>query len=66
MLLEITSIVIITGHGTDNIFLHTTLPDGCWPYTDTATATINVARGSAVDYVEKNFPGVGYKLTSSI
>ena len=39
----------------DRIFLETTLPDSCWPYTEDLTIRIDAANGSGLSYVKRNF-----------
>jgi len=56
--IEVTQIVILTGSGTDKILLHTTLPEGVYPYTGNGYMTIDAARGTGYAYAKKHFPGI--------
>lgn len=60
---EITSITIIRlRQGMDRVSLHTTLPDSS--YADIGSLDMNFPcpRGSAEDYVKRNFPGVPFHI----
>lgn len=35
---------------------------GCYPFTEHATLSMNVAAGTAEEYLEKNLPGVPFEL----
>ena len=53
---DATKIVVLQGRGTDQIFFHTTLPLGLWPFHDTgASFRIEVAAKTGPNYVETNF-----------
>jgi hypothetical protein len=57
-MIKITKITILTGSGTDQLILHTELPEGVWPFASTATLTLHIARGKGEEYVKTNFPNV--------
>ena len=59
---KITQITVLGSFGTDKLILHTDLPDGCWPYAESATLTLDVAHGQGEAYCEANFPGVPVKV----
>jgi hypothetical protein len=49
-------------HGTDTLYLYTELPNGVWPFHGPATLKLEIARGFAEEYCEKNFPGVPHEV----
>lgn len=42
----------------DDIFFHTDLPNGCWPYDDKAVCKMNVAHGTGKEYCMTHFPKI--------
>jgi hypothetical protein len=58
MKIEITKAVAVSASGTDAIYLYTDLPCGTWPYEGVSTATVNVAQGTAEDWLKVNLPDV--------
>lgn len=53
---KITKITVLTGSGTDQIRLETSLPLGVWPYKDyPQTLRMEVSRGMGEEYVRENF-----------
>lgn len=49
-------IVVRSGH-MDDILLLTDLPDPCYPFTGTQTATMKAQAGKGESYCAKHFPG---------
>lgn len=63
-MVKVLSITLLRmSHGPDKLILKFDFPDGGYPFTENATATMNVARGKGQAYCEKNFPGIPVKLT---
>jgi hypothetical protein len=61
--LKITHIVTVRQqHGTDTTYLHTTLPNGIWPFHGPATLKLDIARSFAEEYCAKNFPGIQHEV----
>lgn len=53
--IDVGKITVLSGFGTDKIIIETDLPNGIYPYTGNATVTLEVARGTGIDYVRKQF-----------
>jgi hypothetical protein len=51
-------IVILTGSGSNKIWIHTNLPSAIWPFTDTLTLSAEAAADTGADFVKKHFPGI--------
>lgn len=62
MNIRVTSITAVVGRGCDRLFLHTDLLEGTYPFKGAAVLTLDVARGSYVEYCAANFPGVPLKV----
>jgi hypothetical protein len=62
MNISVTDCVVVTGSGPDRILLHTTLPDGCWPYEGKQTIKMEVAAGTAEEYLKKNLGFLPFKI----
>ena len=61
MNLQITKIVCVRiKAGGDHVYLHTTLPQGVWPFEGTASLHLDLARGTSKEYCATNFPNVPY------
>lgn len=58
MKFEVTHITILTGSGADHLYLHTTLPEGCYPYSGHASVRLEVAAGAGSAYVAEHLPDV--------
>jgi hypothetical protein len=63
--ITVSRIMVIRTGGTDKVALDTTLPSGVWPYEGVATVYLDLARGSAEDYLAKNFSGVPFEVVGS-
>jgi hypothetical protein len=54
--INIKSVTLLrTDHSPDYLFLHTDLPEGCFPYKDKATLRLEVAAGHGEKYLMDNF-----------
>lgn len=62
MEIEINKIICVRGAGADVLLLETTLPNGCYPFTGTATVKMDVAAETAEKYCEENFSSVELKI----
>lgn len=64
MTIEITveSIQVIRGHGPDDVFLHINLPNGIYPYNGKTFVKLQVAAGTAEEYLDKHFPEMDYQI----
>ena len=51
--LNIHSAQVLSGSGTDHIYLITDLPDGCYPYKRFQTIKLEVASGAGIEYARK-------------
>lgn len=49
-------------YGGDNVYLYTTLPQGVWPFTDLAILKLDLARGTAEEYIQEHFSDIPFKL----
>ena len=55
--IEVIKVTIITGTGTDKIILHTTMPDGCFPYDPHESyIELQAARNQGHNYVSTHWP----------
>lgn len=61
---KITRIVLLTCRGSDKLILHFDIKSGCHPYTEEATATMEVAANQGLNYVNMNFPGIPLEIIS--
>jgi len=52
---EVTSATVVQGAGADRVMLHTNLPEGIWPWTDTQTLHTEIAAGDGPQYVRHHF-----------
>ena len=62
--LPITSILILSGDGADQLRLNTLLPDGHYPFTGKFGAWERLAKGTWYAYVCANFRGVDTHITN--
>jgi hypothetical protein len=53
--LEVSQIQVVTGNGTDKVLIHTSLPEGTYPYTGKAYMMLEVEKGSGAAYVLGHF-----------
>jgi hypothetical protein len=61
--MEITSIKVLTSdHGPDYCYLHTSLPNPCWPYEGNLAISFPAAAGTGVDYCAKHFPNIPIEI----
>jgi hypothetical protein len=60
--MDITKIVLIVGSGPDHIYLHTNLPEPCYPYEGNAQFRLLCAAKGGEAYVKSHFPGVPYEI----
>lgn len=49
-------------HGTDRLSFTLDKPSGIWPFTGTATLSMEVARGTGEDYLKTNFYAAEYQF----
>lgn len=52
--IHVTKITILRGEGSDKVYFTTTLTPSVWPYTDSPSARIEVAAGTAETWLEAN------------
>lgn len=61
--IEVTRIVLlIQHHGSDMIYVETTLPPAVWPFEEPAALKFEIARGTGQKYLQEAFPGVDIKV----
>ena len=66
MKIEIVDILIVHNkHSGDFISLRTNLPNGAYPFNETASLTMTIAKGSGEKYCVDNFPNVPVKIINS-
>lgn len=65
MNVEITKITIIRTGGTDKIALETNMSNGLFPYTGNATLYLDVAKGTAEEYIYNNFGDIEFELINA-
>jgi hypothetical protein len=58
----IKKVTIVRGNGQDILIMDTDLPNGCWPYDDTATVDMRVGSGLWESYCRNNFPSVPFEV----
>lgn len=61
-MIQITSITIVNTGGADKIFFHTTLPNPIWPFTGTATLSMESAQSETDKFLSDNFPDIPVKI----
>lgn len=55
-------ILVCQRHGPDTLILETDLPSGIWPFHGTQNLRTEIARGTAVQWVEENFPETEFEI----
>ena len=53
--LEVDSVTIVTGHGSDHIMINTTIPNAIWPFNGGQMLKAEAAAGSGAQWVRDNF-----------
>lgn len=51
--------------GPDCLSMEVALPNGCWPFTGRQWVKMDVAHGTAEEYIKKNLPNLQYKTVDS-
>lgn len=60
--MQIKSITIVKGSGSDKVMLYTDLPEACYPYHGGLTLYFCAAQGSGQQYCVENFPGIQIEI----
>ena len=54
--MEVLKVAVLTNTGgSDQVILTLDMPEGVWPFSDNATARIDVSANKGVEYAKKNF-----------
>jgi len=61
-MLKIESMTIVRGNGPDVVILNTDIPSGIYPFTGTQSVRMDLAAGTAEDFIDKHFPNVPYTV----
>lgn len=59
--ISVQKVTILTGEGPDILYLHLNLPNGCFPYTGNASAKLEVAYGSGMEYIKNHLPDATFE-----
>lgn len=61
-IVSFSSAIIVISSGADIVFFKSDLPNGIWPYTGSQQFKIELSKGSAEEYLKKNFKGIDLKI----
>lgn len=63
MKIDVHAVSLVRLNGGDTLYLTTNLPEATWPFSaKPAIIQMEIARGKAEEYCEKNFPGVPLEI----